>query len=366
MKKILYVVTKSVMGGAQKMVFDLTCEFKNKYEVSVCAGGSGELFSQLKKEGVRVLSLSNMKRDLSAKKDVSSFFALFNIIKKEKPDILHLHSPKAGGFGALIGRLLGVKKIIYTSHGWTFNEDRPFIQKTLIKIFSWIIVILSHKTIVLSQSEKKIVSKWLFVKNKLEIIPVGIKPFDTLEKTEARKKISEIIKADIQENEILIGTIAELHKNKGLIYAIKAVKKIPNLLYLIIGSGELEEELKIEASASENIYFCGNIPEAKQLLKAFDVFLLPSIKEGLPYVLLESGLAEIPIIATDVGGIKELIENDGIIIKPKNPEEISQSINKILSNKNSLSEKTKRLSNKIKEKYSLGYVTNKIENLYNS
>jgi len=158
--KILYIITKSNWGGAQRYVFDLSLNSKDKFEVVVALGGEGPLKKRLEKEGVRVIKIKKMERDVSARKEFLSFFDILSVIVREKPDVIHLNSSKAGGLGALASRVSNFfrktnSKIIFTAHGWPFNEERAKWQKVLIKFLSWLNIILSHKTIVISNKDYK-------------------------------------------------------------------------------------------------------------------------------------------------------------------------------------------------------------------
>ncbi len=175
MKKVVYTITKSNWGGASRYVFDLATHLpKDQYEALVICGGQGLLSEKLKKETIKTYSIHEMTRNMNILKDVHTFFKIWNILDRERPDVLHLNSPKAAGLSAVAGRLLRIKKIIFTVHGFTFNEDRPFVQKTLIKFFSWITILLSHKTILLSTIEYNQVKKWPLIQKKLFIIPLGL------------------------------------------------------------------------------------------------------------------------------------------------------------------------------------------------
>ena len=122
--KILYAITKSNWGGAQRHLFDLATKMKERGHTPVVAlGGDGILRKKLEDTGIKTYTIAKLSRDIALSKDAGSFKELFSVIKREKPDVLHLHSPKAAGLGALAGKLLRVKKIVYTVHGWTFNEE---------------------------------------------------------------------------------------------------------------------------------------------------------------------------------------------------------------------------------------------------
>ena len=167
-------------------------------------------------------------------------------------------------------------------------------------------------------------------------------------KDEAKKQIS------ITSDEIIIGTIAELTKNKGLNYLIDAIsrinaespafvkamagKQMPNTKCIVIGDGEDGEELQnriISLGLQKSVFLAGFIPDAEKLLKAFDIFVLPSVKEGLPYVIIAAMQAGLPIIATNIGGIPDMIEHEknGLLIRPKDPENLADAILDLVKNK---------------------------------
>ncbi len=371
-KRILYIITKSApLGGAQKAVLDLAENFNKKYEVAVASGKGKDLEEVLDKENIKFFRIKSLGRNISFFKDIFAFFEIKKIIKEFEPDIIHLHSPKAAILGALAGRLSSVKKIIYTVHGWPFNEKRNAFQKILIKIICYKTVILCNKTIVISDAEKRQTKNWLFARKKISLIKNGIKEFELYPKDEARTKLSEFFPKRLDESKIWVGTIAELHRNKGLEYAIRALSNI-NLNYFIIGDGEekkyLEELISSvgDQNIFRNVFLLGKIFDAKKYISAFDIFLIPSIKEGLPYTLLEAGLAKLPIIATRVGGIPDVIEDgkNGLLIKPENIKQIKDRILYIIENREKIETFGENLNKKIKENFSFENQMEETENLY--
>ena len=134
--KVLYLITKGVWGGAQKYVYNLATSLpKDKYDVTVVCGKGEILKEKLEKEGVKVYEVKSLKRNISVFSEIFSFLKIFWLILKLKPKVLHLNSPKAGGIGSFAGRLLFTHQIIYTAHGFAWNENRSFWQKILITFF---------------------------------------------------------------------------------------------------------------------------------------------------------------------------------------------------------------------------------------
>lgn len=343
-KKILYIITKSNFGGAGKYVYDLSTNAKeNGYEVVVACGGEGLLTEKLDSQNIRTIIVPNLERDLSILKEFKVLSSLRSIYKGEKPDIVHLNSSKIGGIGALAGRLEKVPKIIFTAHGWAFNENRNVIWKIFMYTASWFTILLSNTVITISLKEERQALAFPFVSTKkARMIYNGVGNIDFEEKESARSLIEKITGIILPTDTTIIGTIGELHTNKGYMYALKMCKQLiernRKFLYLIIGEGEQRNKLETyirKEGLERHVKLLGAIPDAatsSTLLKAFDIFLLPSTKEGLPYVLLEAGLAEVPVLATRVGGIPELIEHEktGLLSTPKNEGALTIQIEKIL------------------------------------
>jgi len=129
--KILYLITQSEFGGAQRYIFDLANNLKNDYEIIVAGGGQDELFEKLKKINVKNFKLKNLIREINLIKDIFAYWEIKKLIQKIKPDILHLNSSKISVLGAFAGRKAGVKKIIYTVHGFVFNEPMSKWKKLI-------------------------------------------------------------------------------------------------------------------------------------------------------------------------------------------------------------------------------------------
>ncbi|MEQ1500345.1 MAG: glycosyltransferase family 4 protein [Parcubacteria group bacterium] len=371
-KKVGFIITKGVWGGAQKYVYQLATNLpKQKYDVFVIAGEGEALKNKLIEKDIKTYTLKNLKRDISVIAEIKSFFVLLKIIWKEKPDVLHLNSPKAGGLGGLVGRILFIKKIIYTSHGWTFNENRPEYQNIIIWFLAWITVLLSHKTIVIAPQEKESIKKLPLIKDsKIFMIRNGVENIRFKEKQTAQKDIVKRLDIKTHTEETWIGTIAELHKNKGLEYAIEALSKVNHpFKYFILGEGE--ERAKLEKmirkyNLESKVFLVGFVDKAKEYLKAFDIFMLTSIKEGLPYTILEAGMAELGVIASSVGGIPDIIENgvSGILTTKGRVGEITRSIEYIIDKPEERKEFGLKLKERIEKDFSLSQMVKRTLELY--
>lgn len=326
--KILYLITKSKWGGAQRYVYDLATTFSTKgHTVSVATGGYGDLVNKLKSQKIPVYIMSNLVRDVRIIAEIKAFKEIYKFIKDTKPDILHLNSSKAAGIGALCGRLLGVKCIVFTLHGAPFREDRARTVKKLIYFFTWITCLFAHKIITVSKQDEQEIGRMFFLKKKVSTIYLGLVYDDLPGRTVPKSRKTHIV------------TIAELHRNKGLIYALSAIEGLRSegldVVYSIYGEGEerktLEEFIAIK-QLGDVILLHGHMTGIADKLHDFDLFLLPSVKEGLPYVLLEAGKAMLPVVTTTTGGIPEIVrhEETGLLVNPKDVENLTKELRRVI------------------------------------
>ncbi|MDP3772424.1 MAG: glycosyltransferase family 4 protein [bacterium] len=339
-------MTKSNLGGAQRYVTDLAVNLpREEFEVVVAAGGNGPLFGTLQKHGIRTHHINGLDRDVRATSDWRAFRHIQKIIGTEAPDIIHLNSSKMGGVGAIAGFLYNLRRllqkkstarIIFTIHGWGFFEDRSPPVRALIFLASLASSFFQHHIIVLNRHDLAAAKRFIPGK-KLALIPNGIPPARGYSPADARSQLTKLLGSPIPSGSFLIATIAELTKNKNIACLVKAIAEVktkqPERSLHAIVFGEGEERKRLEESIARyglqtTITLAGFVPYAARFLPAFDLFVLPSTKEGLPYSIMEAMVAGIPVIATRVGGIPDLIEHEkqGLLVAPKNSQAFANAI----------------------------------------
>lgn len=346
-KKLLFVITQGVVGGAQKNVFDLASSFKDSYDVSVAIGGEekSDLANKLEDQKIKVHNLKFLGRDINILDDFLAFFEILKLYKKEKPDIIHLHSSKVGLFGAIAGFVykLGTKhkpKIIFTAHGWIFKEDMSNKKRFVAIFLAWLAAKFQNKIICVSQDDfNKAIKYKVAPARKLFTIYNAVSPDKFLNKEKARAEIGKMIGKELSNDDFIVTNLGRLYANKGLGYLIDAVKELKQKIFLVIfGDGPEREALKQQVTNNklqDSIFLVGDKSNVSQYLKAFDAMVLSSVKEGFPYAILEAGMASVPVIVTNVGGIGEIIKDSetGILVEPKNIKALAESILKIYNNK---------------------------------
>lgn len=338
-KKVLFLITKSNWGGAQRYVYDLATTLDTeKFEPVVALGGNGTLAELLGHAGIRTIFIPSLTRDVSLKNELRFIRDLWHIIRTERPHILHVNSSKAGAVGTLLGRMAFVPRVLFTAHGWAFNEDRPRWQKMVIKCIHAVTVLFSHRTIAVSRAIARELN-WPIIRKKFKVINPGRNIGAMYTRAEARQALVQYAKTMTSvPTGILILTIAELHPIKRLSVLIEAFAQVVasrDVTLLIIGEGETRTELETLITANnltDHVFLLGAIVEAARFLKAADVFILPSQSESYGYVVIEAGLAGVPIIASRVGGITDIIDDTtSVLVAPNDIEALTNAITSVLS-----------------------------------
>lgn len=340
-KKVAQLVTLSEMGGAQKHVLLLSRELKNQgYDVTVFTSDGGKLISKVKESGIKVELVPDMVREINPVKDAKAVMNLYRIFKEEKFDIVHCHSSKAGILGRTAAKLAGIKKIIYTAHGFVFNEPMSSLKRFIYVNIERMGSVFGNKTIAVSRKDcDSAIEKRVTSEKKLVFIPNAIPEIDKNSLGNVNELKAEI---KIKEDEFVIGTISNFYETKGHVYLIDALKRLYDEGYkfktIFAGSGPKMDEMMNLSKTYDNIVFLGYREDNYQIMNILDLFVLPSIKEGMPYVILEAMSLEKPVLCTKVGALTDMISDgeNGYIVEPGDSSIIYHKIKWILENKSNI------------------------------
>lgn len=340
MKKInlLWVVDhlgyEGIMHGAGKYYLNTIPYInKDKFNVTLCVlRGRDHLTKLFEDEKIDILHLGTKKFDPLI------LPYLIHFVKKGNFHVIHCHGYGSDNFGRIVGALFGIPTII---HSHDDNSNYPWIQN----LADFALIPFTKKAIAVSQSVKKsCIEKRRISENKLFVLhnSIRLKHFIPLNQELLR---DEKKRFGVNTNSIVVGTIARLRKEKGIKYLIQSIPQIlksyPNTLFFIAGDGpirvELEELAKTLGVESKIIFagFCHNIPA---VLSIIDIFVAPSLTEGSPLGIIEAMAMGKPIVASNVGGIIEILKDKetGILIPTENPIALAEKILYLLDNKNEM------------------------------
>jgi glycosyltransferase involved in cell wall biosynthesis len=384
MVKILHIITRLDMGGSAQNTL-LTClKLSQKYELSVVCGLSHESnmddterdtvdrqLNEARANGVKVFPIPSLLRRISPVKDIYALYKLIRIIKLEKPDIVHTHTSKAGILGRLAAKICQVPTIIHTPHGHVFfGHFGPILSK----IFLWFEKLFAYTTdrvVALTDGESR------------DYINLNVYPCDKIIKIhsgvdiEKFKQISNSLDAKrrslgLRQNGFIVGFIGWLLPIKGPMYLLNAMKQIwqerNDVSLVFIGKGDLDAELRTEAlkiDANGRVNFLGWRNDIEQILPLFDILVLPSLNEGMGRVLVEAMAAGKPIVASNVGGIPDLVQHDrnGLLVPPGDVKALAHSIRKLIKNPKRIKAMGQR-GRELCGQFSIESMVDKIDSLY--
>jgi glycosyltransferase involved in cell wall biosynthesis len=348
-QKVLYLLTKSDIGGAQKYVHDLAASVDARGFTSRVLYGERE---------VRWLS-NRIYPHLFFINDIIATIEVFLILKSERPHIFHLNSSKAGVIGSFAAFLYNFSKprdekikVVFTAHGWVFNPSNDLLPyaRLAYRILHRCAALFQDIIINVSEYDRLLALRYRIAPpEKLITIWNGIdyKNLHFLDKVSARRKIMETYENDVPHSarDIWIGSVGRLVREKNYATFVEAAFSLPqNLKFFIIGEGPERaslERLIAKLGLGGRFTLPGAIEHAGTLVTAFDIFVLSSMKEGLPYTLLEAMAGACPAIVTDIGGMPEVVRQapeSGIIIPPRNPQQLAEAILALIDAKDKIKE----------------------------
>lgn len=383
MQKIKLLYISQATGGVQRHIISLLEKIdRDKFEITVICPPKDlikgvcldkeSFVEELKRIGIRAYPIS-MCREIKPVSDLLAFFKIYFFIKKEKFDIVHTHSSKAGFLGRIAARMAQASVIIHTPHSPPF--DRPpsmLFQKILYIFLEKFAGLFCDKIITVCNGERDLVVKLHVVPlHKVEVIKnaIDLSLYDIKFNTAAKK-----IELDIEQKDkvvVLVGRMASQKAPFDFIKAAVCVKKdFAEVKFLLLGDGPLLKELSdyvIEKGYSDFIKILGWRNDTMEIISISDIFVLSSLWESLPYSLLDAMAFRKPIVTTDTLGPREYVEEgyNGFVVPRGKPIFLGEAILRMLKLKDSnLREYGARSRQALEKTPNLDYAVKRIENLY--
>lgn len=356
MKRVLHLITGLEFGGgAENALLQIIPNLKRTENAVCCIKGKGEIAKELEKKGIKIYYL-NMKNIF----DFSIITKYKKILKKFKPDIQVNYLIHADVFGRMFGKLFGVKKIVSFNRSRYKNKIHKFIDKTTFYLIDYFIT-NSQINLKYYQQKYDISSK------KSTYIPNGVNLQKYELEIDKKRKRSQI---GLEKDDFVISCIARLSKEKDHPQLFKALKKIndKNIKLILCGDGKEKDnliQLRKKLGLEKNILILGNRKDVLEILKITDIFVLPSIFEGMSNALLEAMASKCCCIVSDIEENEELIKNkeNGLTFKVGNVDDLREKIEFLIRNKKLREEYGKKAFKMIKEKYDIEKIIEKYDKL---
>jgi glycosyltransferase involved in cell wall biosynthesis len=327
--RLMQITHDLAVGGLQRVVVNICRTIdRSVFDVSVlCLRALGSLALDVDKLGISVTLIPQR-----ATTDYFSFLKVARVLRSERIDVIHTHNTQPFIDGTLGALLAGVKTIVHTDHARDFPDKRRYMwAERAMSCFAHRVVGVSEDT------SRNLVRYEKIHPSKIETIPNGIDGAIFSIQIDKRRKRREL---GLGGDGPILGVGARLVEQKGITYLLRAmpeiVKHCPEVTLVVAGEGPLESSLKTEAEhlrLGSSVRFIGVRLDMPELLNLFDVYIQPSVWEGLPMSLLEAMAAGCPIVATNVGGVSAAIETgvNGVLVSPADPDALAREIVHLLS-----------------------------------
>lgn len=345
--KIINILSRLNIGGPSVHAILLTKYINNnRYESKLISGslntGEGDMSYLIADYGIKHQLIKSLKREISLIDDLRAVKELYQLFRREKPQIVHTNQAKAGIVGRIAAWLAHVPIILHTYHGHVFSGYFSARKSSLYIFIEHFIAFISTRIVVVSDMIKKDICAVYKIapEKKVSVIPLGfdLKGMESLDhyRGSFRKQFS------IPPDKLIIGIVGRLTaiKNHDLFVDIAnlLLQRVNNLHFLIIGDGELRTEIEqklITLGIAENVHFTGWVKEAAKMYADLDILLLTSKNEGTPVTVIEAMYYKIPVISSNVGGLSDLIEDGktGFLVNSLVAEDYIPDILKLLGSK---------------------------------
>lgn len=380
--KILRIISRLNIGGPAIHVILLSSLMNSfGYKTTLIRGQEGRDEGKMdylaQKYDILPVYLPELGQKINFFKDLLALIKLFIIIKKEQPDIVHTHTAKAGAIGRIAAWFSGVPVIIHTFHGHVLLEYFSNLKNKIFLIFEKILARLTTQLITLSPKLKdELVGLGVTPSEKISVIPLGfdLKPF--IFSNQHRGKFKKIL--GVPEETRLVGIIGRLVPIKNHDMFLKAAVMVKerflsngnnSLVFVIVGDGELRLKLedKTRLSGLEDIVrFVGFKTDLSIIYPDLDVVVLSSHNEGTPVSLIEAMAVGLPVVATSVGGVPDLIQDNitGLLVPKGEPSALAEAILKLLTNKDLSKSLGKAAQEFVINKFDIQRLVSDLDGLY--
>jgi glycosyltransferase involved in cell wall biosynthesis len=369
---ILYIIDNLEFGGGERVFAQVINRLsRERYKIMVACLPTGAFIEKIEGSGVEVKSV-----DMRNRFNPGVILQLADLMKSEKIDIVHSQGARADFFARMAAKLAGAPIVVSTVPMPVEGFDVNPLRKLMYIAFNRFSERFVDRFMVVSDALEKV----MIEKHKIEPHRV-VKIYNGIETDEYRISNEEVVcrksslkeELDLENDVSVVGAIGRLVWQKGFEYFIEAIpnvlKKIPEAMFLIVGEGELKEKLKVKSEklkVKDSLIFTGFRDDIKEILQSIDVLVMPSLLEGLPMILLEAMAMEKPIVATDIDGIKDVLDNGktGLLVPPKDPEALSEAIVNLLIQRDKAYQMGKKARTVVNEQFSVDTMVEKVEEVY--
>ena len=370
--RVLQIVTRLVGRGVPRQVLKIATGLDaDRYEVDVLAGRSEahekSLWEEARHSGVSTHYVASLQRQVGPSA-VAAFSAIYRHIRRGCYDIVHTHISTAGILGRLAARAAGVSVVLHTYHGRIAELHDGSLRS---RVFLACERLVARQTDALVACSEDMVRHYLEcgvgVERQYRVIYNAIDPDAFLREEGPGEKPAGL------EGKLIVGTAASLTPEKGLDVLLRAMpellRRCPDVYLLILGEGPLRSDLQRmirEMELEQSVGLPGHVEDVRSWLAAFQVFVLPSKSDGVPTAILEAMAMELPVVASRVGGVPEILRQGeiGVMVDPGDPRQLAQALASLLEDPSKCKHLGRIGRQRVRQTFGLDCMIGRLDELY--
>lgn len=297
----------------------------------------GPYVASIEALGIRHIDLPGATRSVDPKADLNAMVSLWRILREERPDVIHTHTPKPGIYGRIIGRLAGVPAVLNTVHGLYATPDDPPVKRAIVYALEAVAARFSDAELIQSAEDFTLLTDRRITRPERTVLlgnGVDLERFAPVPPAE-RKAVRRAL--DITDDRVVVGMVGRLVAEKGYNELFEAAEQLDDrCLVVVIGPHEPEKGDALDSAAvaraeQNGVRFLGMRSDVDALYGAMDIFVLPSYREGFPRAAMEAAASGIPIVATDIRGCREVVAHgeNGLLVPVRDGDALAAAVTRL-------------------------------------
>lgn len=331
-RRVVHVTTTDI--SLALLLKPQLCAMREAGMEVIGASAAGPWVDELEACGIRHEDVAHAKRSVSPGHDVLALGELVRLFRRLRPDIVHTHNPKPGVYGRMAARLAGVPVVVNTVHGLYATPDDPPLRRAAVYGIERIASTCSDGELVVNPEDAAVLERWRVPGRKVQVLGSGV-DLDRFRPPRPGEAASTRRSMGVSDGQIVIGMVGRLVWEKGFAELFEAARQQrPEVVVVVVGPTDpakndgLHQRDLDRAQAEANVVFLGERRDVDALYRGFDIFVLPSHREGLPLSAMEASASGLPVVATDIRGCRQVVDDGrtGLLVPARDAAALGQAL----------------------------------------
>jgi len=334
---VAHIVTRCIAGAGGVAVRGAVSIDPARYRGTLVTGSGGPLLDEARAHGVDVVVIPELVSPISPRQDVVALARIIAVLRERHVDVVHTHSAKAGALGRVAARRVGARRVVHTMHGFPFHAfQSPLTRATYVQIERSLSRLTDVYLAIGTGVAVEMIRRGLARPEQIRTIGPAVDPPTVVTSAATRARARLLL--GIRDDALVVGTVGRMDYQKAPEILIEAVSRLTSQAMLVwAGDGPLFDAARQQVAAlglQDRILLLGNRADVPTILPAFDVFAMASRYEGLPCVIVEAQQSGIPVVATAVNAVPDVVipGESGLLVPPGRADLLAGALDHALAN----------------------------------